>query len=201
MECLPLPMDIINKIQLYVSTPEADMVRVAWDRKCCYCDDVCHPCRFDEFHTTEYADKGYPIVCVECMSEVEAKLDEKQQKAMEDFLREKIAEDKIRLVELCEENDIPKYIGEVGLDAVFHNIGGICFWDEEESKKYNKFIDYYQSSKELEEKLKEYAEELQDLATDEGILWQVMMFPLWTDDELFEENDGKWISDNWDFWE
>ena len=27
MESLPLPMDIINKIQLYVSTPEADMVR------------------------------------------------------------------------------------------------------------------------------------------------------------------------------
>jgi hypothetical protein len=27
MEAIPLPMDIINKIQLYVSTPEADMVR------------------------------------------------------------------------------------------------------------------------------------------------------------------------------
>jgi len=27
MDCLPLPTDIINKIQLYVSTPEADMIR------------------------------------------------------------------------------------------------------------------------------------------------------------------------------
>ena len=27
MDCLPLPSDIINKIQLYVSTPEADMIR------------------------------------------------------------------------------------------------------------------------------------------------------------------------------
>jgi hypothetical protein len=189
-------MDIINKIQLYVSTPEADMVREAWDRKCSYCNEECHPCRFDEFHTTEYADKGYPIVCVECIDEVEAKFDAKKEKAMEDFLREKIAEDKIRLVELCEENDIPKYVGELGIDGVSGDISWISGID-----KYEEFINYYHSGRAAREKLKEYAQELQDLATDEGILYEVMMWPRWSVNDILDMNDGKWISDNWDFYE
>ena len=188
MECLPLPLDIINKIQLYVSTPEADMVRVAWSHRCCWCEIRYHPFKFDYSHTTELADRGYPIVCEDCVDDIEAELEAKKEKAMKQYLRDKIEEDKFELLELCRENDIPVFIGEIGTDNFD---GSYCGPKLEE---YNKYMDDY-------DKTMEHVEKLRDLALDEGFLPGVVMFAGWSVEEIFEEISDTWISDNWDFWD
>jgi len=190
MEYLPLPTDIINKIQLYVSTPEADMVRVVWNRRCCCCDYRCHPFQFYIEMLTTYADKGYPIICHECEPEVEAELDNIKIKAMKQFLRNKIKEDKIRLLEICRENDIPEFIGELGA----HNFDG----SHDDNPKYIEFCEYMKHD---HKKIGEYAEELEELAVDEGIDRVVVGLANWSDDKLFEEISYHWISDNFDLWD
>jgi len=194
---------------------------------------------------TTYADKGYPIICHECEPDVEGELWRKKKLGMEDFLKNKIVEDKSRLVELCEENNIPKYIGKIGPLYRNWNDGsepsayvrfyktqqevmkeanpemsngkitifltkawkemdeeGKNNWRSEEEQKHWEFLKYYESTAELKNKLKEYVEELHDLATDDGILYEVMLWPYMSVNDLFEALcRGRWIEDNWDDWD
>ena len=65
-------MDITNKIQLYVSTPEADMVRGSF-KTCCVCKERRGPnlngaCRRTPvYYSEEFAKWRIPLVCSECL--------------------------------------------------------------------------------------------------------------------------------------